>query len=430
MMSDYLKSITPDSFSGIIFALEGVSNTVVLINGPTGCKFYHSSVSSTKALRQSEFDPQKLLDNWFFGQPRTPSTHLDSRDYIYGSKDKLEEALTFIRDNVPFDLLCVVNSPGAALIGDDLKGIADSIIEDKPVILFETPGFSSDICSGFETAVIELIKKLSHTSGKKHPGFVNILGLSIFHRNFEGDIAELRRLFGLCGINVSCFPGALCSTEDIKDLPQAELNIVINPEYGIKTAEYLYAQFGTPYYVCDGPPIGFSATEKMVSDVCKILNKNLSAFIEESERARARAYTFINRVNTITGLPKGVNFAVEGTYSELYAYISFLVRYFGMIPECAAVLSSRSDVFKEKLISLLSSLGVSDALGRDILETKSELVFSSGSTISKLKLNGHSFSGIEISMPTIGYADVIPKTQLGIQGALLITEQIINGLMY
>jgi hypothetical protein len=33
-MSGYLESITPDSLSGVIFALEGVPGGVVLLNGP------------------------------------------------------------------------------------------------------------------------------------------------------------------------------------------------------------------------------------------------------------------------------------------------------------------------------------------------------------------------------------------------------------
>jgi nitrogenase molybdenum-iron protein alpha/beta subunit len=174
-MSGYLSNITPDSFSGIIFALEGVSRTVVLLNGPTGCKFYHSSVSDNQTIKQFEFDPLNYPEKWYFGQPRVPCTYLDNSDYIYGSKDKLEEALAFLCDNVSFELLCIVNSPGAALIGDDLKGIAERIIQDRPVIIIETPGFSSDVCTGYETAAIELITQISPPRpAKVLPATVNI----------------------------------------------------------------------------------------------------------------------------------------------------------------------------------------------------------------------------------------------------------------
>lgn len=430
-MRNYLSNITPDSFSGIIFALEGVSGTAVLLNGPTGCKFYHSALSDNQCIRQFEFDPLNYPEKWYFGQPRLPCTYLDNSDYVYGSRDKLEEALTFLRDQVPCELLCIVNSPGAALIGDDLKGIAGQIIRDKPVIAIETPGFSSDICSGYETAAIELIKQLlPPRSEKAVPATVNLLGLSIYHRNYAGDIAELKRIMGLCGIAVNCILCADCSIESIRRIPDAALNIVIRSEYGMRTAKFLQEQYGTPAYICAGPPVGFAATEKLMREACAILGNDLVDFTTDSEKARAKAYAYISRVNSLTGLPKGVNFAVEGTYSELYAYISFLTRYFGMIPECASVLNEQTDSYKDHLFGLLNELGLPQALSRDIRQTKSELVFASGNTIAMLKLRRHVFTGIEISLPSLGYVDVIPKTHLGIQGALLLTEQVINGLLF
>ena len=39
------KSISPDSVTGMIFAMEGIRNVIVLLNGPMGCKFYHSTTS-------------------------------------------------------------------------------------------------------------------------------------------------------------------------------------------------------------------------------------------------------------------------------------------------------------------------------------------------------------------------------------------------
>lgn len=430
-MPDYLQNITPDSISGILFALEGLERTVVLLNGPTGCKFYHSATSDNQTIRQFEFDPLNYPEKWYFGQPRVPCTYLDSRDYIYGSREKLTEALEFLRENVSFDLLCVVNSPGAALIGDDLSGIVGRTIPDKPYLTLETPGFSSDICSGYETAAIELAGRFGpKRAEKKKAGTVNILGLSIYHRNWAGDKEELSRLFRLCGIGVNCFLCAGCTPEALGTLAEAELNVVLNPEYGLKTAQYLKDCFGVPFYVCDGPPVGFSATEKMMREICMLLHAEDKACLTDSEKARGRVYPFVSRINSLTGLPKGVSFAVEGTYSELYAYIAFLSRYFGMIPECAAVRNERCDCFKGRLLNLLGDLGASDAAARDLLQTNSELVFASGNTIARLKLGNHVFSGIEIALPSLGYVDVVPKTHLGVRGALLLTEQVLNGVIF
>ena len=63
-----------------------------------------------------------------------------------------------------------------------------------------------------------------------------------------------------------------------------------------------------------------------------------------------------------------------------------------------------------------------------MLETDADIVFADGNIIAKLKARHHSFAGIEISLPSLGYIDVIPKTHLGIKGGLLLTEEVLNGL--
>ena len=136
MTENYLTSITPDSMSGLVFAFEGISKGLVLMNGPTGCKFYHSATSDNQMIRQPEFDPLEYPEFWYFGQPRVPSTFLDRRDYVYGSEDKLSEVITFLEKEIDFDLLAIVNTPGAALIGDDIERIVRESSRDEKKIIF------------------------------------------------------------------------------------------------------------------------------------------------------------------------------------------------------------------------------------------------------------------------------------------------------
>ena len=126
-----MKSITPDSISGMIFTLEGMNNTVVLLNGPMGCRFYHSTTSQFLRIRPVLCLPEgeggkrypvdyNTLNEWFFRQERVPCTYLDSYDYVYGTRDKVGAAIDYISANIDFDIIAIINSPGAALIGDDL----------------------------------------------------------------------------------------------------------------------------------------------------------------------------------------------------------------------------------------------------------------------------------------------------------------------
>ena len=45
MTEPCMKSFSPDGLTGMIFAAEGMRDTIVLLNGPMGCRFYHSSTS-------------------------------------------------------------------------------------------------------------------------------------------------------------------------------------------------------------------------------------------------------------------------------------------------------------------------------------------------------------------------------------------------
>lgn len=41
MTNHYLRNITADYITGVVSACEGIHNSLILLNGPLGCKFYH-----------------------------------------------------------------------------------------------------------------------------------------------------------------------------------------------------------------------------------------------------------------------------------------------------------------------------------------------------------------------------------------------------
>lgn len=437
MTKNYTTSITPDSITGILMALEGVKDTVTILNGPSGCKFYNSAVSDSQRHYQRSLDPLYFPEEMFFGQPRIPCTYLDKRDYVYGSQDKLEQVINYIAKNLEFSMLCIVNSPGAALIGDDLEGILENINIPQKTVTFQTPGFSENFCDGFEDGVITLLKNINLGLTKEHAQknslkkSVNLLGISIYHNNFQGDISEIKRLLNLCNIDVNTVICGDCEISELENIPSADLNVVVRPEFGSKTAHWLKANYGMSYYIPDGPPIGFAQTEKFILDILKHLDldaKQAHKFKEESYKVRSTCYYHISRINSLTGLPRGVNYALEGTWSDCYSYAHFFTKYFGMIPDSISIKDASRDEFHDYLLAFLAKYKVSKSTNKDILESNAKLVFADGNTISKIKLKGKDFSGIENSLPSIGYINVIKKTHLGLSGALLLTELILNGM--
>ena len=428
----------------MIFAMEGIRNTMVLLNGPMGCKFYHSTTSAHLMMRPDlkraageaaekghvEYD---ILNNYFFRQPRVPSTYLDGYDYVYGTSEKVEAALCYFRENFSFELMVIVDSPGASLIGDELTELARRVLPEVPTVMLESPGYSEHFSDGHDRAVCELIRQLRpHFSPKKPRGArprVNLLGLSVWQRYWEGDKEELTRLLEELGAEVNACPCAGSSLQEILSLPDAELNLLLYPEMGRETAARLEEYFGTPCYVFDGPPVGFSATEKALREIGERLGLDPGKVLEDSEKARAQCWFALNKLDEMSYLSTLRSFAVEGMDSAVYSYVSFLTDYLGMTPECVSLTGSPDPLLRGKLRDTLRRCRAEAALEKDILDSRAELVYADANTISALCTRHDAFSGIEISLPGMGYTDIVKKTHLGIRGALFLTEQTVNGLM-
>ena len=71
-------------------------------------------------------DPLRYAEPFYFGQSRVPATYLDGHGLcVSGPRKKLERILQKISKEKGHGLVAVVNSPGAALIGDDLERMID-----------------------------------------------------------------------------------------------------------------------------------------------------------------------------------------------------------------------------------------------------------------------------------------------------------------
>lgn len=327
-------------------------------------------------------------------------------------------------------LLAVINSPGAALIGDDLDRLIKEEMGDCLYFSMESTGFSGTFNEGFQNAIINVLSILLKNRNGVTPKSVNLIGISIYDKYFQGNIKEIKRLLKLCNIKTISTICAGESIENIKDALKAEYNVVLYPEYGLKIAKWMEENFNIPYMILDeGVPIGFEATENFVYNVCYKLNGDNTLFKEELERAKARSYIYISRFNSLTGLPKGCTFSIKGETSTAYALAKWLYSYLGMIPLSIEIPEGKG-IFYEKLYNSLDNIGYKRALTTSIYENTAHIVFGDGNTILQLRAKGKKFTGVEISLPTLGYINVIPKSIFGIKGSLMIVEQILNSLSF
>jgi len=426
-----IENIQPDSLTGAIFAIEGIEDACVVLNGPTGCKFYHSAISDSQYLRGLSFETTKYSEAFYMGQPRVPSTYLDGHDYVFGSGDKLTAILKkLMKDD--YKLIVIVNSPGAALIGDDLEGfLAKEVRGTIPCFSIENTGYSGSFSAGYQNSIIKTLDAIVMNPRRVQKNTVNLLGLNIYQKHFEENYQTLKSLLALCGIHVISAPGAGDDVETICKITEAEYNIVVYPEYGNEIAAALDNIYDIPYMqLTEGLPIGFDATLSFVTQICDKLNANPEKAVEKIEKARAKAYLHLARFSSLTGLPKGAFFGIKAEASVCYAITKWLTTYLGMIPAAIDVLSDGDEVSMQMLTSFLAQIDCLSTLDNDITETPMHLLFADGSTIALARLKEKKVCGIELSLPTLGYTDVTDKHILGEEGALFLLEQIINGLRY
>ncbi len=421
-------NLTPagaDSFTGAITAVEGISDAAVLLNGPTGCKFYHSALAENQMRRNELLDPLYYSEEFYFGQPRVPATYLDDYDYVFGATAKLEKILPVVAEK-GHRLIAVVNSPGAALIGDDLKRFIDKAALPVPCIAIESCGFSASVAHGFQQAAATVLKTLCRQKEKTAKAAVNLIGLSIFHCHWQGNLVELTRLLNACGITVNCCLCTGCTTAELHSFTRAAVNVTVHEEYADQLAPFLEETFAMPTLrPPQGAPIGFTAAESWITAICDTLGRDPAPALALLGQARRRSHDALNRFNALTGLPKGVSFSIDADASTALPLCRWLYYYLGMIPVAIKANPPESPAAVE-LRHFLGSIGCEAAWRQRPERHSPQIVFGSGEAIFRVRLNSPEAAGIVIALPGDGTLHVIDKATMGARGALYLIEQIIN----
>ena len=176
MTDQYLRSTTADYITGAISACEGIRDSIVLINGPHGCKTYYGFGTGQSAingqallglggdLRLSNAMDDKLIRSQFFtGSPLIPATNLRYEDFIFGTAEQLRRALNDILSERRYSLISVVQAPGTSLLSESLEQDVKEISEETgvPYLYVDAPGLSEDMFTGYDETVLAIIKKFS-----------------------------------------------------------------------------------------------------------------------------------------------------------------------------------------------------------------------------------------------------------------------------
>ncbi len=416
-------NIQADSFTGMVMAIESIDGARALLHGPGGCRKNALALASKSFSRPKERNPEEFMKPYFYGNPRFPCTYVEADDYVMGAQKKLIDALKTV-GSVNDELLVVICSSGASIIGDDISGaIKEAGLEDR-CFSFDKTMEAGTVGEGFDRTIESVIEWQNAAKVPKKDKTVNLLGISVLMKDWRSAVKDLKHLLELMGIGVLCIPGAGCTLSDLKESVAASANLVVYPEYCRATAACYEKEHGIPAIVSeDGMPVGFDATESWIKKVAAHFGVSPDPALSAVNEQRRRAAICLMSSRGFSA--EGEEFAVRADLSIAYPLVKWLYSYLSMVPTSVIVTDSGDAAMMSRLEAFLDKIGCRDSLGAPMpLYVKAFLGDGNSTQIEEIK--GNVYRGVDICHPSIMRTDFISKPIVGPTGALYILDEIMR----
>ena len=416
----------PDGFDGSIMAVESITDAVAFLHGPGGCRVRLMVHSTAVFPRLTGEQDEDYSIPYYNGYPRVPATYLDEYDYINGAYYKVEEGLSVLGGKEP-SLIVIINSPGAALIGDNHeKAIIESGMADRAIYMDESlVSMPMTTCYGHTLAAI--MEHLSPIRNSVREGTVILLGLTILDKDWMYARDELSAMLGSMGLEVICSPGAGASVDELRDSVNAEYAVMVCPEACSGLSEY-YGSMGVKVITSpDGAPVGFDAIRSWLVHIAEATGRDASVPLGGLDRAESRIRDKLAGMKYNALRMKGMTFSVAGVASVVRPLTEWMYSYLAMAPVAVAVDPGADPHQVDAIRSFLESVDYADSFGREPLEG-SGVVLCEGITASTMELNGSCRIGIPIGHSSLGLDDIIPRPVYGIQGVMYIMDEMMHGV--
>lgn len=215
---------------GVALTASYVKNMVLIVIGTSECTYYAKNFS---------YHRQE-------GKDMVYSLVLNDNEIIMGAVDEVERAAREIIEIENPEAVMLVSTCVPELIGEDYFGIQYSLGAeiDIPIFVVQTEHFK---CNSHIPGMTKAMVALT-TAMEKQPlnNSINILG----HRFELVEETELVQLLKKHHIEINTVIPSNCSIDEIRQAPQAKLNIVTDM-IALDLATQMELKFGTPYLYFD-----------------------------------------------------------------------------------------------------------------------------------------------------------------------------------
>ncbi len=248
------------SFLGCRVVVCGqINNVVHLVHSPIGCAYY-------------SWDYRMDARGYCF------TTDMDEMDIVFGGEEKLLKAILKAIDEFNPDAVFVYETCSTGIIGDDIQTLAKKASEltNVPVIAFQCAGFRGKSQNfGHKIACTSIFRFINKKNRKPIPNSVNLIG--DFNKK---DSKILEKLLSEAGIRVLCTFTANATIDKIKNMVNAELNLVMCSKSSAFLAELMEENFGIPYLEVNF--FGFENCCNSLYRISEYLDADVERVVEEA----------------------------------------------------------------------------------------------------------------------------------------------------
>ena len=414
------------ALGGAYMAALATFNTVPILHSGAGCGM---------AQNFGQNFASGLNDAGPTGNTSTPCSCLVEEHAVFGGEDKLRALIKSTIELVKGELYAVVSGCVPALIGDDVAAVVKEFRDQVPIIHVNTAGFLGNSYKGYEQFLDAVIDQLLEPRAVVRKR-VNLLGIvPTQHIFWKGTLQTIKDLLEGIGLSVNMIFTENSGLAALKDIPAAELNLVLSPWSGIAAANKLEEKFGTPFEVIPAPPVGPKDTTTLLRFLTKRLKLNRAKVEQFIAAQEHRAYRFAEYMAAITtiALPHAYTAIVADTPTAIG-----LTRYgsneLGWLPELVILTDDPPPEYREEIVRFLT-----DGLESTV---KPEVVFDIDSHRIRQKLNRHTVQlllasslekhiatnelqamQVSVAFPTYDRL-IVDRTYAGYRGGLALMEDI------
>jgi len=233
-----------------------------------------------------------------------PCSSLSEKEIVFGGEPRLRDTVANALRIIDAELYVVMTGCTSEIIGDDVESVvaefahssADGVPKD--VVFANTPGFKGNNYQGHDWVLQAVFEQFlpDEPAPQVSKGQVNLFaGQPMQDPFWLGNLRVLEGLLAELGLKPNTIFGQGRSLANVRQLPQAEFNLLVAPWVGLESIQFLSQRYNTPLLHYPVLPIGATETSKFLRAVGEFADIDAQLVEQVIQRHEDEYYYYIER---------------------------------------------------------------------------------------------------------------------------------------